>query len=138
MERIKKIVIIACIWMLSTGSMGCAIVEQSGTKTADVDYTILEREELPQEVVELIEEKKEAECKLTFEDQNYLYIIRGYGKQETGGYSIRVDELYRMSDALYFRTTLVGPQSENPGESTPSFPYIVVRTDLQGVNVVFD
>ena len=39
-------------------------------------------------------EKKEASFKMTYADSGYLYLCVGYGKQDSGGYSITVDDLY--------------------------------------------
>ena len=47
------------------------------------------------------EERKAENFKLTYSDKQYLYICIGYGEQETGGYSIAVNELYLTDNAIY-------------------------------------
>lgn len=66
---------------------------------------------------------------MTYSDNENLYICVGYGQQETGGYSITVDELYLTEEAVYVQTTLLGPDVAEKGNRTPSYPYIVIKTE---------
>ena len=47
---------------------------------------------------------------MTYSDEEKLYIVTGYGPQETGGYSIQVKELYLTENAIVFDTELSGPE----------------------------
>ena len=87
---------------------------------------------------EQIEQKKSADFKLTFETPEHLYIVRGYGEQMTGGYSIQVEELYLSSNAVFFKTTLLGPRKGEVIGKNPSYPYIVIQTESVDKNVVFE
>jgi len=117
---------------------GCSIEQTNRTKVRDLDYHVAAEEEIPEELKTMIEEKKSADFKMTYETTEHLYIIRGYGERETGGYSIQVSELYLSSNAVFFKSSLIGPhKGENPAKS-PSFPYIVVQTEKVDKNVVFD
>ena len=69
---------------------GCSIEQTNETKVSDLTYTIVEESETPEELKTMIEEKKTADFKLTYEREDDLYIVRGYGEQATGGYSICV------------------------------------------------
>lgn len=117
---------------------GCAIEKNNRTKVRDLDYHVVTEEELPEELKTQIEEKKAADFKLTYETPEYLYIVRGYGEQETGGYSIQVAELYLSSNAVFFKSTLIGPRKGENVAKSPSYPYIVVRTEGIDKNVVFE
>ena len=57
-------------------------------KLEDIEFTVLSEDEIPEELMGQIEEKKQEEFKLTYSDNSNLYIARGYGKQESSGYSI--------------------------------------------------
>lgn len=57
----------------------------------------------------MIAEKGTEPFKLTYSDNQNLYISIGYGEQKTGGYSIAVDALYLTDDAIYVSTSLLGP-----------------------------
>lgn len=116
---------------------GCSIEETNGTKISDLEYTIVEEKKFPEELKAQIEEKKAANFKMTYETEDELYIVSGYGEQATGGYSIAVRELYLTDNAIIFDTDLIGPRKgENAGQS-PSYPYIVVKTKPQEKNVIF-
>lgn len=117
---------------------GCTPGKQDKKKIRDVDFTILEDRDIPEKLAETIEQKKEAEFKLSFETDNDLYLVHGYGEQETGGYSIVVHDLYLTENALYFDTELLGPENGSDPPKKPSYPYIVVKTGSQKQNVVFE
>lgn len=134
-----------CVWcmiMVLAGTInffaGCAIEKNNRTKVRDLDYHVVAEEELPEELKTQIEEKQAADFKMTYETPEYLYIVRGYGERETGGYSIQVAELYLSSNAVFFKSTLVGPRKGENVAKSPSYPYIVVRTEKIDKNVVFE
>ena len=117
---------------------GCSVEEADARKIKDLDYTVLEEKEIPEEFLKVIEEKKETMFKLTYTDKENLYIAMGYGTQETGGYSISVNECYLTGNAIYFDTTLIGPSKGEKINQVKSYPFIVVRTKYIGKNVVFE
>ncbi len=116
---------------------GCQIEEGDTKKVSDLSFIVVKDEEVPERLRDLIQENKEKPFKLTYSDDSYLYLVRGYGKQETGGYSIQVKECYLTSNAIVFKTNFLGPsKSENIVEA-PSYPYIVVKTEYREEMVVF-
>lgn len=117
---------------------GCASSKKEHKKLKDVDYTILENRDIPEKLADTIEQKKEAEFKLSFETDQDLYLVHGYGEQETGGYSIVVHDLYLTENALYFDTELLGPKNGSDPPKKPSYPYIVVKTKKYKQNIVFE
>ena len=116
---------------------GCGIEKTDGSKVRDLEYEIVEEENLPEELMAKIEEKKAADFKLTYEGDNDLYIVRGYGEQETGGYSIQILDFYLTQNAVVFDTNLVGPSKDEVKNTAPSFPYLVVKTKNPDKNVIF-
>lgn len=116
---------------------GCTMVSSEKVKLKDLEFTVLGEEKIPEELKSIIDEKKEAPFSLTYTDQDYLYICIGYGRQETGGYSIAVEELYLTEDAAYVDTTLLGPEASDKQNKTPSYPYIVIKTKQLEVPVIF-
>ena len=117
---------------------GCAGNTDRTKKLNDLDFTVLSEETIPGELKVILEEKKQEPYKLTFEDNDFLYICIGYGKQDTGGYSIAVDELYQTEDAIYISTSLLGPGETEKGATAPSYPYIVVRVENLKLPVIFE
>lgn len=133
----KKSLFVVFAVVLMINLAGCGIEETDGTKIKDLEYTVVSEKEIPEELMSTIEEKKAADFKSTYETEEYLYLIHGYGEKETGGYSIAVKELYLTSNAVFFQTELIGPGEVKQASKSPSFPYIVVKTEYQDKNVVF-
>lgn len=117
---------------------GCSIEETNRTKVADLEYSIIEDAAVPQELMTMIEEKKAADFKLTYETDDALYIVRGYGEQATGGYSIRIKDCYLTSNAILFDTELVGPRKGENASVSPSYPYIVIKTANRDESTIFE
>lgn len=126
------------VLILSIFIQGCGVEETDTRKLKDLSYTILEEKEIPEEFLNVIEEKKETMFKLTYTDKEYLYIAIGYGVQETGGYSISVNDCYLTKNAIYFDTTLIGPSKGEKINHVKSYPYIVIQTKYLEKNVVFE
>ena len=119
--------------------------EKSDAKVSDMKFTVISEKELPDELKKIIEEKKQKEMKLTYMSGDKLYIVRGYGVQKTGGYSIQVKDLYQatsvmtsLKNAVYFKSELIGPGENDVSEKVESYPYIVVSTEKTEDIVVFE
>lgn len=117
---------------------GCGLYQEEPLERAEVEYTIVREEDIPEKLQKMIEQKKETEFKITFEDGDGFYMAHGYGEQETGGYSIAVREVSMTEQALYFDTELLGPEHGTNPQKKPSYPYIVVKTTKQNQNIVFE
>lgn len=124
---------------------GCSMeTKEENGKVKDLDFTVIGEDNLPEELKQIIEEKKEKEFKVTYQDNASLYICVGYGKQETGGYSITVNDLYLTANSIYVDTNLIGPEAEkrelyeNKENGGTSYPYIVLKIEYLDKPVVFD
>lgn len=106
-------------------------------KTGEIEYTIVTGSDIPKELKQLIKERKENPFELTFSDNAYLYLIKGYGKQKSGGYSIKINQLYEAKDTLVFDTDLIGPKVKEQVSETPSYPYIVLKAKFRELPVTF-
>lgn len=117
---------------------GCALEEGSASEGESVEFTVVGSEEIPPELKSIVESNKETEMMLSYRIEDYFYLVRGYGKQETGGYSITVDGVTLQEDGIHLATTLLGPPSgeEIPKES--SCPYVVVKIAYMEKQVLFD
>lgn len=125
--------LMGCLWCV-----GCGMQKIGTEKIRDVDYTVVTEEEIPGELLEKIEAQKAEDFKMTYMLDDALYIVRGFGMQATGGYSIQVQNLYLAENALYFETDLIGPENGSREEKAVSYPYIVVKTERLEENVVFE
>ncbi len=132
----RKIPFLLCLVLLLSFSGGCRFIRIEEAERKPLEYTVINSGEIPEELIPLIEGKKEKEFQMTYQNREDFYLIKGYGRQMTGGYSIRVEELSLSENAVFFRTKLLGPSEDNPG-SEPSFPYIVVKTRRRDEPVQF-
>jgi len=103
-----------------------------------VEYTVICGDAIPEEFKKQINESKAKAMKLTYKDDEYLYIAEGFGTKETGGYSITVNQFYVKDKAMYFDTKLLAPKEGEKVSSQPSYPYIVIKTELSELPVVFE
>lgn len=106
-------------------------------KTGKMEYTIAGGSDIPQELKKLINERKKKSFELTFSENSCLYIVKGYGKQKSGGYSIKINDFYIAKDTLVLDTELFGPKKDQNVSDQPSYPYIVIKTEYREEPVTF-
>ena len=139
MKNRKSLLCAVCAGMMALCLVlsGCSILDKKEEKVRDLTITPVPDSELPQELKTLIIQKTSAPFKMTYSTDENLYIAVGYGPQEGGGYSISVNELYLTEKFIVIDTELKGPETgENAGTESSS-PYIVVKTELLDLPVVF-
>lgn len=124
-RRLLQSVCICSLIMLT----GCGITQETPEKIRDLDFTVVEADEEPQALVEIISEKKEEPFQMSYTLGEDLYIVVGYGEQESGGYSIQVNECYETDSSIFVDTTLLGPDSQEEMANTVTYPYIVIKTE---------
>lgn len=134
----KKINFLLVLLLCAAFFCGCTLKKAGTEKIRDLEYTVLEESEIPDLLKEEIEQKKADDFKLSYREDDYLYIVRGFGMQETGGYSIQMQELYLADNAIYFAADLIGPESSEDVEKAVSYPYIVIKTERLEENVVYE
>jgi hypothetical protein len=133
----KKAVMLLLAAAILCGSAGGCGIRQDGEKTEDLEFTVVGEAELPEALSEQIELKKEEEFTMVYSDSDFMYIAKGYGMQETGGYSISVTDCYLTENTICFDTNLSGPAEGESVEKSPSYPFIVIKLETRDENVVF-
>ena len=116
---------------------GCSVEKENQEKVRDLEFTVVGEAELPEELKKLADEKKAAPFKLTYSNDQGLFIAVGYGEQATGGYSIAVRELYLTENAIVIDTELLGPPKGEEAGVEKSYPYITIRTEMLEQPVIF-
>ncbi|MCI6421704.1 MAG: protease complex subunit PrcB family protein [Blautia sp.] len=134
MNRIKTVFVLLFLLCLLSGCSIEKVRAQNGVKP---EYTVMKETDFPDKVKELIAENKESEFQLTYQDGSWLYLIKGYGKQKTGGYSIQIEDLSLWENAIHLQTVLLGPEEEDLKDD-PSYPYLVVRMKYREEPVIFE
>lgn len=132
----KYVGILCLVMMVTIFAAGCG-AKAKEEKVRDLEITVVEEKAIPQELAKLIEEKKQNAFRLTYTDDDSLYLVTGFGEQETGGYSISVNDCYLTETSLVFDTSLLGPSKEETVQQKPSYPYIVVKTEKREEPVIF-
>lgn len=127
-------VVIILLCLLYTG---CA-ADKKPKKVADIEYTIISDNDIPKELMELMNDKKESEFRLTYANGKELYLVVGYGKKDTSGYSVSIQDFYQAEDSLYINTKLLGPKEGENKVNEPSYPWIVVKMAYTDMMVVFE
>lgn len=126
----KKCIFVLCLFMVFIFT-ACSdeVKEESNDKIKDLEFTVVDDQDIPDVIKQKIEENKMEPFKFSFSDGQYLYIVVGYGEQPTGGYSIQVKEVYESEDYVVILTELLGPSKEDTVTMSLSYPFIVVKTE---------
>ena len=133
----KALAVVLFLWVVLANCLAGCTRNDAPEKLRDLEFTVVGDGEVPEELKNIIGEKQAAPFKLTYSDGQGLYIVQGYGEQETGGYSIAVRQLYLTEDSIVFDAELIGPEKGEDGGTEKSYPYIVVKTELLENPVVF-
>ena len=137
----KRGILLGCLaagFLLIFMLTGCVSRPQKTEKLRDLEFTVMSKEDVPEEFQEQILQHQDLPFRLTYTDQGRLYIAEGYGVQLKTGYSVEVEGLYETSNAIYFHTNLLGPEKGEETKEVTTFPYVVVMLDAIDKTVVFD
>ena len=121
---------------------GCSLGTLKDQKTGEIEYEIVKKEEIPEKLKEEIAEAEKSEMWISNADTGnegrYLYIVKGYGRQETTGYSIEVNECYETEHTVVVRTTLLGPQKKEKTHKKKTYPYIVIKIPYTDKQIIYE
>ena len=132
----KKVIVLLCWILIFAGMSGCLSGEAQEERIS-VAFQVVAFDKAPQKLQDIIEAHKKEEIKMTWEGDEGRYIIRGYGEQPTGGYSIRADAVELMGDGLHVTTTLIPPQKEQAAAEA-SYPCIILLIENMDQEVTFE
>lgn len=123
--------------MVSVLLVGCkASRKQGADDRKEIDFTVVDTRKLPEELTKLIEENRQKEIRMTYTDGADLYLVRGYGEQKTGGYSVEVTGCTEDEQAIYFDTRLIGPSGQEKLPNEPSYPFLVAKIQAREKEVL--
>ncbi|WFR57386.1 protease complex subunit PrcB family protein [Anaerocolumna sp. AGMB13025] len=137
MRRLR--IILLLLGVIGSGLLltACKSENTDVKKIKDLEFTVVEDADVPEQLMQIINEKKKEPFKLSYSNADNLYIVVGYGEQPTGGYSISVDDLFLTSNAVYIDTNLIGPSETEKVVNAVTYPYVVVKTEFIDKSVVF-
>lgn len=116
---------------------GCGVEKYDDTRVADLDFTLLAQEDIPEQVMSVINESKSENFRKTYTDKDYLYIIIGYGAQPTTNYSITIEDLYEAPNAIFVSSMLKGPSKHEEVVQVETYPYVVLKLNYSDKTVIF-
>lgn len=133
----KKRVLLLLLLSGMTFLSGCVMQSSKPEKIKDVEYTVQEESQVPEELLAKMKEKQKEPFQMTYVTDGYMYIAKGYGTQKTSGYSIRVTDLYEAAEGVAFSAELLGPAKDEPVLQVETYPYVVVKVPDLGMDVLF-
>lgn len=133
-RRLAAAFLVAVVTLMMTG---CKVEKADAEKVRDLEFTVVSEADAPQELQQILAEKRVQPFKLTYSDDQNLYIVIGYGPQNTGGYSIAVEELYLTENSIVIDTELLGPEKGEAAAPETSYPVIIVKTEYLENPVIF-
>ncbi len=116
---------------------GCGEKVSKPEKIKDIEYTVQEESQVPEELLAKMKEKQKEPFQMTYETEGYMYIAKGFGTQATSGYSIRVLELYEAVEGIVFSAELLGPAKDEPVLQVETYPSIVIKIQDLDMDVLF-
>ena len=135
-KRRGRVLLAAVILMLLAS---CRITDVSEGERKELSYAIVKPGDFPPEIDQILRRKKESAFQMAYESGDDLYILRGYGKQKSGGFSIQIEEVSKSENAV-FRTDKTRRTCRKGGaERRRLLPYVVLKTKAAaGISVVFE
>jgi hypothetical protein len=138
------------MWSRFVKNLGCLFLffilifltvscEKTEEGKKEIDFHVCRETEMPDELKEMIEHRKEKPFQLIYEDSAYRYCAAGYGRQERNEYVVAVRDFYETEDMIVLDTVLTGRKGEESWKAGSSevCPYILIRFDLTGKSVLF-
>ena len=76
-----------CVLLVALLPAGCQFIRIEEGERTPLEYTIVKQEEIPEEISELMEQKKKKEFQKTYQETDKRYLNMGKEEQQTKGKS---------------------------------------------------
>lgn len=134
----KVLLTLMTLMLIAAFAAGCGKEEKKEEeKLTKLDFTVVCYDDIPKEFLAEIDKNKSGDFRLTYQSEGWLYIARGYGMQNSGGYSVTVKEVSMADNAVYFDSELIGPKQGEAVNKLATYPFVVVKTEDTQKSVVF-
>ena len=114
-----------------------ACEEKYPAKVKELEYTVVPDRDIQQDLQDLIDRRKEKAFEFTFSDGSCLYIVKGYGKQKSRDYSIKINDFYLSEDTIVLDAELFSSKKDKKVTHPTDYPYIVIKTEYREEPVTF-
>lgn len=140
MYKISRFRIAACFFVLLFLLSGCGGRREHEDR--DIDFTVCSDSKLPEELLKIINEKKEKPFKLAYVNSSYMYIVIGYGEMPRANYNVAVERIYSTGKEIIVKTNLYTEQATLsdgvPHGESSMYPYIVIKCEKYDVPVTYE
>lgn len=138
--KIRIVGIAAFFIVLLFALCGCRGSEEK--ERDEIEFSVCYENTMPKELREIVNKNKQKKFKLTYVNENNLYIAIGYGEHDRGNLAVVVRDLYETKREIYVSTTVfTDKMTISDGQvrgSYSRYPYIVLKLERKNVPVVFD
>ncbi len=134
---------ILCLFFLCLPFLGGCVKKERAKEEKiniqkEIDFTICREENIPAELRDIINKKKENPFQISFCNEAYTYYVVGYGTQPTSGYSIVVRKIEQKNEKICVDTVLLGPRkNDDKIKKKESYPYIVIKLEKREEDAIF-
>ncbi|MBR1815386.1 MAG: protease complex subunit PrcB family protein [Lachnospiraceae bacterium] len=144
----RSVLILTFALFLCLLMVGCDF-RQKNSEKEKVEYSVCAETEIPKELKDIIEEKKTGRFKLSYVNNDAMYIAIGYGEHNRQNLSVTVEDLFKTSNSIFVVTNLFTEEElGNQSDATASdarvsgeasmYPYIVIKCEKSELPIVFD
>lgn len=136
MQKYVRIVVL-CVFLITTltGCSGNSFGEK-GYRT--LDYTLVDYKNIPQNLMEQMETKMEEGFELTYKEDEYLYIAKGYGNQGKTRTCVSVEKLYSEGTDIFVKFNIINNNKDLGETEVENTPFLVIKTEYRKGEVHFD
>ena len=121
--NIKGVIYGAIVMILIIGGF-IVIPNMFMEQSTPVDYTILQREAIPEKILDMMDKYVNEERSLAVKLENKIYVVVTRGNDKNHGIEMDKIDIVKQDDKNIMRVKVVYKDKEE------SYPYIVVETNL--------
>ena len=121
--NIKGVIYGAIVMILIIGGF-IVIPNMFMEQSKPVDYTILQREAIPEKILDMMDKYVNEERSLAVKLENKIYVVVTRGNDKNHGIEMDKIDIVKQDDKNIMRVKVVYKDKEE------SYPYIVVETNL--------
>lgn len=140
MRYVKRVLLAATVLLLLMMVISCG-EKQTPKRTyesmQDVVYEIVSGSNVPHKVNEKIFKERDKGFGFSYRDNEGMYIAFGFGRQNTGGFSIQLAAVKENEDEILIEAKLIAPTPEEVVSTSPSYPYMILKMEDTEKNVEF-
>ena len=124
--------VLICAAAFTAALTGCVSTQAETEKIRDMKYEVIEEEDIPQSLREMIKGGEKKPFRITYSDHIYAFFIF-----LQFFFCVFLKYLFETQRAFFINTTLIGPKKGEEKEKAETYPYIVVQTEDVKKDVLF-